>query len=136
MSVKLIKAIRAAANEREALDLLEAAQSRPPSTQSAGMVATADPRPWDHVDDVLPVIELMRSGKWAWVENMRCKYIELRIDTRDGGCIIRDREKVRITPEQLANQPYGGHGEPWAPPPAGGGKEALSDAERDAKETS
>lgn len=70
-------------------------------------------RDWDHIDDVLPVIELMRSGKWVWDENMRCKYVEVRIDTRDGGCIIKDRHDVRITPAELVKQFYGRGGLSW-----------------------
>lgn len=70
-------------------------------------------RDWDHIDDVLPVIELMRSGKWVWDENMRCKYVEVRIDTRDGGCIIKDRHDVRITPAELVKQFDGRGGLSW-----------------------
>lgn len=70
-------------------------------------------RDWDHIDDVLPVIELMRSGKWVWGENMRCKYVEVRIDTRDGGCIIKDRHDVRITPAELVKQFDGRGGLSW-----------------------
>lgn len=90
--------------------------------QDQGHLAAADSggvqehtsREWDHVDDVLAVIERMRSGEWYWGSNSRCKYIELRIDTRDGGCILRDRESVRISPAQLAKQLNGyGPMPPW-----------------------
>lgn len=59
---------------------------------------------WDHIKDVLPVIEDMRRKKWSWAMNSRCKYIELRIDTRDGGCIIMDRDGERISLDQLKRQ--------------------------------
>ena len=61
---------------------------------------------WDNIDDVLPVIEAARDRKWKWVLNTACKYIELRVDMRDGGCIIKDRHGNRINPENLAYQ-YG-----------------------------
>jgi hypothetical protein len=59
---------------------------------------------WDNVADVLPVLESAKAGKWKWVYNSNCKYIELRVDMRDGGCIITNREGVRINPEDLAYQ--------------------------------
>jgi len=70
-------------------------------------------RPWDNLRDVLPVLKDASAGRWSWTENTACKYVELRIDMRDGGCIIRDRNGNRITPEQLANQPYGKGGLSW-----------------------
>jgi hypothetical protein len=68
---------------------------------------------WDHIDDVLPVIEAARAGKWTPYENMACKYIELRIDMRDGGCLIRNARGERINPSDLRAQPYGHGFEPW-----------------------
>lgn len=69
---------------------------------------------WDHVDDAMAVIELARAGKWSPYENMRCKYIELRIDMRDGGCLIKDKDGNRIDPTQLRKQLSGHmHGNPW-----------------------
>lgn len=69
---------------------------------------------WDHIDDALAVIELARAGKWHWCENFECKYIELRIDMRDGGCLIKDRNGNRINPADLRKQLDGHmHGDPW-----------------------
>lgn len=59
---------------------------------------------WDHLSDFVEVWKAKQAGKWQWYANSRCKYVELRIDMRDGGCIIRDREQVRISPEELAYQ--------------------------------
>lgn len=59
---------------------------------------------WDCVDDVLAVLELARKGEWEWFGNSKCKYIELRIDMRDGYCILRDREGNRISPDELRRQ--------------------------------
>lgn len=59
---------------------------------------------WDHFGDILPTLKAISRGEWYWGMNSRCKYIELRIDTRDGGCILYDRDRVRISPEQFAFQ--------------------------------
>jgi len=62
---------------------------------------------WDHVDQVLPVIQAMKDRKWHWFLNTKCKYINLRIDMRDGGCLIMvdsGDQKRRINPEDLAYQ--------------------------------
>lgn len=73
---------------------------------------------WDHVDDALAVIELARAGRWSPYENMACKYIELRIDMRDGGCLIRNAAGERIDPADLRKQHSGHmHGEPWPTEP-------------------
>ncbi len=82
---------------------------------------------WDHLDDALSVIAAARAGQWNWTENSACKYIELRIDMRDGGCLIRNREGQRINPGDLAHQ-YRGEGgyEPWP----NKGRAPLSDWQR------
>jgi hypothetical protein len=64
---------------------------------------------WDSLADFLATFNraMLPYGdpaKWTWGRNTRCKYVDLRIDMRDGGCIIRDREGRRITPAQLAWQ--------------------------------
>lgn len=61
---------------------------------------------WDNIDDFIGVLQAAREGKWQWLWNTRCKYVELRVDMRDGGCIIRDRHGNRIDPKELAYQ-YG-----------------------------
>ena len=47
-----------------------------------------------------------RIKNWVWFKNSSCKYINLRIDTRDLHCVIFDGDNKRITLEQLAYQ-YG-----------------------------
>lgn len=59
---------------------------------------------WDNIDDFLAVLDRARKGEWKWTANVRCKYVNLHIDMRDGGCIIEDRDGVRISPEDLAKQ--------------------------------
>lgn len=69
---------------------------------------------WDHFGSILPTLKAISRGDWYWGANSRCKYIEIRLDTRDGGCLLFDRERVRISPEQFAHQSYGGvKMEPW-----------------------
>lgn len=57
---------------------------------------------WDDIDDVMAVLEKVRAGKWewSWARNPECKYLDVRIDMRDGGCIIKAKGK-RISPRQL-----------------------------------
>ena len=59
---------------------------------------------WDQIEDFLETYHKMLARKWSWASKMDCKYIELRIDMRDGGCIIADRNGKRISPDQLAWQ--------------------------------
>ena len=59
---------------------------------------------WDHMADVISVLNKMQSGEWEWYRNSRCKYIEVRIDMRSGNCIIFDGERKRINPSDLAHQ--------------------------------
>jgi hypothetical protein len=68
---------------------------------------------WDHLSQVWPILQKMASGGWSWGANTRCKYVDLRIDTRDGGCWIRDRDHVRISPQQLAAQAFPCSNVPW-----------------------
>lgn len=59
---------------------------------------------WDNLDDVIRIVRRMRAGTWAWMYNPDCKYLDLRVDMRDGGCLIRNRHGVRIDPTDLADQ--------------------------------
>lgn len=61
-------------------------------------------RIWRPVHLVMSVVNKALSGDWTWVWNTRCKYIELRIDMRDGHCLIRDKDGHLITLEQLEYQ--------------------------------
>jgi len=52
----------------------------------------------------------MRAGEWVWYLNTKCKYVDLRVDMRDGGCIIMvddgtfTGKKIRIDPKDLEFQ--------------------------------
>ena len=68
---------------------------------------------WDSIDDFIVVLNQMRAGKWNWFANSKCKYVELRVDMREGSCIIKDRYGKRIDPKDLAYQ-YGAEAVPNA----------------------
>lgn len=38
---------------------------------------------------------------WSWSRNWDCKYVDIRIDMRDGGFIVMDQEGRRISLDQL-----------------------------------
>ena len=59
---------------------------------------------WDQLEDFLIVYFKMLRKKWSWVSNQRCKYVNLRIDMRDGGCLIHNNNGDRIDPKQLSYQ--------------------------------
>jgi hypothetical protein len=39
--------------------------------------------------------------RWSWAYNSDCKYVDLRIDMRDGGFVMTNRKGERINLEQL-----------------------------------
>ena len=59
---------------------------------------------WDCIDDFIAVLNEMRAGNWNWYLNTKCKYVGLRVDMRDGGCLIMDSDGNRIDPKDLAWQ--------------------------------
>lgn len=102
---------------------LDFASTPQPTQAQAGAVPQHQPTPdvqakmaanqWDHFGDILPTLKAISRGDWYWGANSRCKYIEIRLDTRDGGCLLYDRERVRISPEQFAHQSHPVRMEPW-----------------------
>lgn len=46
------------------------------------------------------------NAYWSWVKNISCKYVDIRIDMRDGGFVLKNREGNRISLKQLQWQ-YG-----------------------------
>lgn len=59
---------------------------------------------WAPFEAVRLVVEDAIEGRWSWHSNIRCKYIELRVDMRDGHCIIKDRNGSPLTIEELQSQ--------------------------------
>lgn len=52
------------------------------------------------------VLKRIRGGEigWTWIKNSDCKYIDIRIDMRDGGWILLNRGGKRILPEDFYKQ--------------------------------
>ncbi len=53
---------------------------------------------------VAEVVAHAVSGRWMWWRNTKCKYISIRIDMRDGHCVLRDRDDNIISIEGLKEQ--------------------------------
>jgi hypothetical protein len=68
---------------------------------SNGSAIAVPPYRWVPVADVLAII---RDRRWSWVRNNPCKYIELRIDTRNEHCLIFDRDRREVTLKDLSRQ--------------------------------
>lgn len=45
-----------------------------------------------------------KKGEWCWTRNSRCKYVELVVDMRDGEFTILDRDRKKISFEDLKYQ--------------------------------
>ncbi len=56
---------------------------------------------WISIEEI---IEVTSSKDWTWMKNSRCKYLNIRMDTRDGHCLISDRNNERISLDQLRYQ--------------------------------
>lgn len=61
----------------------------------------SEPLKWIPLQNVFALVEKSKLGIWTWARNTKCKYIDVRIDMRDGDCIIKDRDGNIITLEQL-----------------------------------
>lgn len=48
--------------------------------------------------------DMLVSGQWSWVRNMRCKYVNIHLDTRREGYTFSDRDGNPITFAQLCWQ--------------------------------
>lgn len=64
---------------------------------------------WDKFfRDILPILTASACNKWHWINSLKCwKYLNLRVDLRDGGTLIREDETNggnRILPELLGVQ--------------------------------
>ena len=66
---------------------------------------------WEEFKDSKEILKflydvIIKKEKWVWLSNSRCKYVELRMDMRNGGFILKDRHGNRITFDELKYQ-YG-----------------------------
>ena len=57
-------------------------------------------------EQLIAWLERVRDFDWGWFANTRCKYVDLRIDTRRGAFALLDRDGNKITLEELNHQ-YG-----------------------------
>ncbi len=77
----------------------------PPTKTPAGHVL-----PWRGypLSDVLPILLRIAGNhfaEWTWSKNTQCKYVDIRIDTRDGGFVtLRDRDGNLMRIEDVAYQ--------------------------------
>jgi len=60
-------------------------------------------------DDFIEISKIIQSKvisnrKWTWRYNIKAKYINLRIDTRDGTCEIKDRNGDIMTLKDMLSQ--------------------------------
>ena len=64
---------------------------------------------WYDRSDWIKAIGTILSGfdNWCWTQNFDCKYVEFRIDTRDGRALIRNSNSEPINLDELLFQrPY------------------------------
>lgn len=60
---------------------------------------------WDNIELLERIVEIAKAAKqryeylepeeggdrdWCWARNTQCKYLNIRVDMRDGGCIVSD----------------------------------------------
>lgn len=64
------------------------------------------PSDWVPLADVLQIIRSTQQngGRWTWARNAHCKYLDIRLDTRDGRCLLRNRDGKSITLDDLKRQ--------------------------------
>lgn len=58
---------------------------------------------WRNISEIMPVLVYMvKSRHWEWyTTSHKYKYIDLRIDMRDGHAVIKNREGEPITLKEL-----------------------------------
>ena len=58
-------------------------------------------------EDIIPTVKetlnKVKNREWCWTQNWNCKYIDIRIDMRDGGACLFGRDG-RISLDQLKYQ--------------------------------
>ncbi len=50
------------------------------------------------------ILEVTSSTDWSWVANSKCKYLNIRMDTRDGHCVLSDRNGNSLSLDDLKYQ--------------------------------
>ena len=58
--------------------------------------------------EAMPILERIAADNfddWTWGRNMQCKYIDVKIDTRDGGWVhFRDRDDNLLSLAEIGQQ--------------------------------
>lgn len=60
--------------------------------------------PSELLDNLKRIIKCIENKDWHWGRNMDCKYINIRIDMRDGGHIIVNQRGKRCSVESVEYQ--------------------------------
>ena len=70
---------------------------------------------WKPLEDVVADVRKVLEEDWEWTSNVRCKYVGIRVDMRDGKAILLDRNYVHLPLKDLQRQGCGSCGEYGAP---------------------
>lgn len=52
---------------------------------------------------LLELLQAIKDNPHFWPEDSRLKYLEVRIDTRDMGFVLWDRDRKAVTPDDVMN---------------------------------
>jgi len=80
------------------------AQSTETSDKWGQKRQTLNINPWYAFDDLKPFFDAVKSGEWEWGRNCQFKYVDIRIDTRGGHIIIKNRDGNSVTMAELMAQ--------------------------------
>gem|GEM_PF-2751658 len=61
--------------------------------------------PW--YADSARFVSALQNRPHRWLVNTQTKYVDIRIDTRDGGFVVKDRDGNRISPNEILGIPEG-----------------------------
>lgn len=59
---------------------------------------------WKSFKEAAEAVQECVNGDWSWMRNGDCKYVSVRVDMRDGHCIIKDRYGKVIDLDKLKHQ--------------------------------
>ena len=62
--------------------------------------------PAEQLPELLAVLK--RAGAGAWLRDPRMKYLNIRIDTREGGFSLKDRNGIDVHPSEVRAWADGG----------------------------
>lgn len=60
---------------------------------------------WDmDFNEIVSNLKEILSSKWSWTNSKNCKYVIIKLDMRDGGCLLENSIGKKITLEELRHQ--------------------------------